>query len=242
LTQPIQEPTGSRDVSGLDYRTRQLARRPPIINDPNTCWGYRQMSEGDDPLVGDTCVTNNSWTKVGIDGEAKSWVYNVDTTNPTISFSEDCGGTTALYGFCLAVNHVYFVDLWVQWADDPGSAPITTNCGSSPQKFADGDMTQISVGPGPGGATLPGNMTDQYLRWHSSDLSSPVVNRNQFLRSSWMPIGDFLLATGPAEGAGSPYIYAWGWQNSGSVQRITASYLRVVDFGQTAVGVPFSGT
>ena len=50
MTQPVTEPSDSRVLGGLEYRTRQLARRPPLTNLGTAIYAI-EVFENDTPLV-----------------------------------------------------------------------------------------------------------------------------------------------------------------------------------------------
>jgi len=137
MTTPVQEGTTSRDVSGLDYRTRQLARRPQVVSGTSSVPPYAVMEytcsvtiPDDNKTILNEAITGCAWEDGYISEEGLAM------TPQPFAFDFAAGKIT------FRSSGLYHAELMVNWCDtipNPtfvatildyfGNCPIGSNCG-----------------------------------------------------------------------------------------------------------------
>lgn len=129
MTQPIQEPSTDRSVSGLDWGVSQLARRPAIIPNGGPAW-VALTDDGCNESVGNEVVP--VVFDIGYVSDNATGIFELTTT------TEDtfCGSDTTVYHAFLKTSGVYTFALQVQgqtdqvgpaeWTMDTSILPLTT--------------------------------------------------------------------------------------------------------------------
>lgn len=169
MTQPVQEPTTQRSVSGLDWGQSQLARRPPIVN----AAGYPWIVIYD----GSTTAPTNTWMPVPFTSLAYDpalvtlggGIFDVDTTD-----TGDPGNTR--YRIITAKKGVYYAELWTEW--DNVAADGANDFGYAVQ-----DMFHPAA---PNSLLTNVEYSRASADWPKNDTTSDFeMQDNNFLFSSW---------------------------------------------------------
>ena len=111
MTHPVQEPSTQRQVGGLDWRTRQLARRPwPPVEASSMPMCYFNWAEGGEVQTG---FPQNPADLGGGTPYSDGWINNAGLTmTPEPFFFDEVDGSI---GF--ASDGLYLAQFTAQWAD-----------------------------------------------------------------------------------------------------------------------------